>query len=71
MLATARLTGQTAGAVMIAVCLHLLGDHGERVALGIGAALAVLGAASSLTRLIQHKEPDHPDAELGSCATGT
>jgi DHA2 family multidrug resistance protein-like MFS transporter len=71
MLATARLTGQTAGAVLIAVCLHLLGDRGERVALGIGVALALVGAASSLTRLIQHKQPDHPDAELGSCATGT
>ena len=71
MLATARLTGQTAGAVMIAVCLHLAGDHGERIALAIGAGLAVLGAASSLTRLIQHEAPDHPDAELGSCATGT
>ena len=71
MLATARLTGQTAGAVLIAICLHLAGDRGERITLAIGAALALLGACSSLTRLIQHKQPDHADAELGSCATGT
>ena len=71
MLATARLTGQTAGAVLIAICLHLAGDRGERITLAIAAALALLGAGSSLTRLIQHKEPDHADAELGSCATGT
>ena len=71
MLATARLTGQTAGAVLIAVCLHVGADHGERIALAIGAGLALLGAASSMTRLIQHRKPDPVDAELDSCATGT
>ena len=70
MLATARLTGQTAGAVLIAVCLHLFDDRGERIALAIGAGLAVLGAASSLMRLVQHRAPDRTDGELGSCATG-
>ncbi len=71
MLATARLTGQTAGAVTIAICLHLFGDHGERITLALAAGLALLGAGSSLTRIVHRKQPDPPDPELGSCATGT
>ena len=69
MLATARLTGQTSGAVLIAVCFTLLGENGERVGLAIGAVLAVAGACTSLLRVVQHKQADHPDPELGSCAT--
>ena len=64
MLATARLIGQTSGAVLIAVCFELLGDRGEQVALWIGAALALAGAGSSTLRLVQHIEPDHPEPEV-------
>ena len=64
MLATARLTGQTMGAVLIAVCLHLFDDRGERIALAIGAGLALLGAGSSVMRMVQHKQPDHPEPEI-------
>jgi MFS transporter, DHA2 family, multidrug resistance protein len=50
MLATARLIGQTAGAVLIAVLLHLFGDAGQRMGLGISAGLAVVAAIISLLR---------------------
>jgi DHA2 family multidrug resistance protein-like MFS transporter len=64
MLATARLTGQTMGAVLIAVCLHLFGDEGERITLWTGAILALAGAGSSTLRLVRHKAPDHPEPEV-------
>ncbi len=50
MLATARLTGQTTGAVMTAILMHLLGEPGQRVALGVAAAFALGGAALSFAR---------------------
>jgi DHA2 family multidrug resistance protein-like MFS transporter len=51
MLATARLTGQTAGAVLTATLLHLMGGAGEVAALGVASGLALTGAGVSLLRL--------------------
>jgi len=50
MLGTARLTGQTMGAVLTAVFLHGFGATGEIVALGAGAAFALAAAVLSLLR---------------------
>lgn len=69
MLATARLTGQTAGAVLIAVCLHMFDGRGERIALAISAALALAGSGTSLLRMKQHKKANRVEADVGSCAT--
>jgi DHA2 family multidrug resistance protein-like MFS transporter len=51
MLATARLLGQTSGAVAVAVLFHLMGVHATVVALGTAAAIAAVAAAVSLLRL--------------------
>jgi DHA2 family multidrug resistance protein-like MFS transporter len=50
MLGTARLTGQTFGAVVVAILLHLYGDPGEVIGLWVAAACAATAAAVSLTR---------------------
>jgi len=50
-LATARLLGQTAGAVTIAVFFHLAGTRATTTALATAAGLAALGALVSLSRL--------------------
>ncbi|HEV2530397.1 MFS transporter [Phenylobacterium sp.] len=50
-LATARLLGQTAGAVTTAVFFHLAGTHATTTALATAAGLAALAAAVSLSRL--------------------
>jgi DHA2 family multidrug resistance protein-like MFS transporter len=50
MLGTARLTGQTFGAVMTAIFLHLFGDHGVVIGLWVAAGFAALGTAVSLSR---------------------
>ncbi len=50
MLATARLTGQTFGAVMTAIFLQLLGGAGEVVGLWVAAGFALTAAAVSLSR---------------------
>ena len=50
MLGTARLTGQTFGAVMTAIFLHLFGDPGEVVGLWVAAGFAALAAVVSLSR---------------------
>ncbi len=51
MLSTARLTGQTTGAVLAAILLHLLGERSESVALAIAAAFAVAAGTVSLLRM--------------------
>ena len=56
MLATARLTGQTVGAILAAVSFRIAG-HSETVALGAGAALAGVAAIVSAARLY------HPDGK--------
>ena len=50
MLGTARLTGQTTGAVLTAIFLHLFGAPGEVLGLWVAAAFAALAAVVSLSR---------------------
>jgi len=50
MLGTARLTGQTFGAVLIAIFLHLFGDRGEIVGFWVSAGFAAVAASVSLSR---------------------
>src|ERR1700722_514885 len=50
MLGTARLTGQTLGAVMTAIFLHLFGAPGEVVGLWVASGFAALAAMVSLSR---------------------
>ncbi|HEY1750909.1 MAG TPA: MFS transporter [Caulobacteraceae bacterium] len=50
MLGTARLTGQTFGAVATAIFLHLFHDAGEVIGLWVAAGCAALAAAVSLSR---------------------
>ena len=50
MLGTARLTGQTLGAVLTAIFLHLFGAPGEVIGLWVAACFAALAAAVSLSR---------------------
>jgi MFS transporter, DHA2 family, multidrug resistance protein len=49
--ATARLTGQTIGAALAALCFALAGHDGATVALALGAGFAALGAVMSFLRL--------------------
>jgi DHA2 family multidrug resistance protein-like MFS transporter len=51
MLATARLTGQTAGTTMVAIFLAAWPSGGDRVSLAVGACLALGGAVASLARI--------------------
>ena len=51
MLGTARLTGQTLGAVLTAIMFELFSARGETIALEVAAAFALAAAAISLTRL--------------------
>ena len=51
MLATARLVGQTAGAVSVAVFFHLAGTHATTAALMSAAGVAAVAAGVSLLRL--------------------
>ena len=51
MLATARLTGQTVGAALMALLFHLLPDHAPRTALGLAGLAALAGSAVSFVRL--------------------
>ena len=49
--ATARLTGQTLGAALAALCFSLAGHGGATLALALGAGFAGLGSVTSLLRL--------------------
>jgi len=51
MVAMARLNGQALGAALVALCFGIAGSQGPTLALGLGAAFAALGAASSAARL--------------------
>ncbi|MDB5468154.1 MAG: multidrug transporter [Phenylobacterium sp.] len=71
MLATARLLGQTAGALTTAVFFHLAGTHATTVALSTAAVVAVLAAGVSLLRLrIVPPAPAAQDKPLGEIAAG-
>jgi DHA2 family multidrug resistance protein-like MFS transporter len=50
--ATARLTGQTTGAALAALCFGIAGSEGATVALVLGFAFAVVGCVMSSLRLI-------------------
>jgi DHA2 family multidrug resistance protein-like MFS transporter len=50
--ATARLTGQTSGAALAALCFGVAGRDGATVALVLGAALAAVGCVISSLRLL-------------------
>lgn len=58
MLATARLTGQTIGAILAAISFRIAG-HSETTALGMPAALAAIAAVASGARLY-HPEGARP-----------
>jgi len=47
----ARLTGQTTGAALVALCFSFAGRHGSVLALSLGAAFAALAAIASFSRL--------------------
>ena len=49
--ATARLTGQTIGAALTALCFGLAGREGATLALALGAGFAALGSVMSILRL--------------------
>jgi MFS transporter, DHA2 family, multidrug resistance protein len=49
--ATARLTGQTTGAALAALCFTLAGHDGATVALALGAGFAAVGSVMSFLRL--------------------
>lgn len=49
--ATSRLTGQTLGAALAALCFALAGHNGATVALALGAGFAALGSLMSFLRL--------------------
>ena len=50
--ATARLTGQTTGAALAALCFGLAGREGASVALVLGAVFAAAGCVMSSLRLV-------------------
>jgi DHA2 family multidrug resistance protein-like MFS transporter len=70
-LATARLLGQTAGAVTTAVFFHLAGTNAAPQAMATAAVLAGFGALVSLSRLrlAPRTRPDPPD-EIGPLPAG-
>jgi DHA2 family multidrug resistance protein-like MFS transporter len=49
--ATARLSGQTLGAALAALCFAVAGHSGATVALALGAGFAALGSLMSFLRL--------------------
>jgi DHA2 family multidrug resistance protein-like MFS transporter len=55
--ATARLTGQTSGAALAALCFGLAGRDGATVALALGSAFAAVGSVMSFLRLIATSSP--------------
>ena len=62
MLATARLTGQTAGATLVALLLATMTVGGETMSLALGSGLALAGALASIARL----GPSQPGSLEGS-----
>ena len=72
MLATARLVGQTAGAVTTAVFFHLAGTHAATTALATAAVIAALAAGVSLSRLklAPRPRPEHLAREGRNVAAG-
>jgi MFS transporter, DHA2 family, multidrug resistance protein len=55
--ATARLTGQTTGAALAALCFALAGREGATLALALGAGFAAVGSVMSFLRLAVQTKP--------------
>jgi DHA2 family multidrug resistance protein-like MFS transporter len=55
--ATARLTGQTTGAALAALCFGLAGRDGATLALALGSGFAAIGSVMSFLRLIAAPAP--------------
>jgi DHA2 family multidrug resistance protein-like MFS transporter len=71
MLATARLLGQTAGAVATAVFFHVAGTHAATSALAAASGLAALAAVVSLSRLALKPRPHpRPPDHIGEVPAG-
>ena len=60
--ATARLTGQTIGAALAALCFALAGHDGATLALALGAGFAALGSVMSFLRLAVVRRRAHMTA---------
>jgi DHA2 family multidrug resistance protein-like MFS transporter len=58
MVATARLTGQTTGAALAALCFGLAGREGATLALVLGAVFAAAGCGMSVLRLVAPRSGD-------------
>jgi DHA2 family multidrug resistance protein-like MFS transporter len=58
MVATARLTGQTIGAALAALCFGLVGREGATLALALGAVFAAVGCGMSVLRLAATPQGD-------------
>jgi DHA2 family multidrug resistance protein-like MFS transporter len=72
MLATARLLGQTTGAVSAALFFHLAGMRATTLALVTAAGVAAAGAGVSLLRLkLAPSSPETPSEETGPLAAGS
>jgi len=69
MLATARLLGQTAGAVTTAVFFHAAGTHATIVALATASGVAALAALVSFSRLRLAPRPN-PESNVSQVASG-
>jgi len=62
MLATARLLGQTTGAVAVGVAFHLAGVHAAPELLAVAAVAALIAAGLSLLRLRSPRTAHRPEA---------
>ena len=49
--ATSRLLGQASGAALVAFCFIISTQHGETLALGLGAVFAAIASIASFMRL--------------------
>jgi DHA2 family multidrug resistance protein-like MFS transporter len=56
--ATARLTGQTVGVALAALCFGLAGSDGALLALALGAGFAAVGCLMSFLRMAVIPRPD-------------
>ena len=70
MMATARLVGQTAGAVATAVFLHLAGTNATTMAVATASGVAGLAAVVSLLRLRLAPSPRPPREDVSQVAAG-
>lgn len=55
--ATSRLIGQASGSALVAFCFIISALHGEKLALGLGAAFAAVASVASFSRMFVAKNP--------------